>query len=96
MEPRTIFIIASLVILLALVMSFVCWLLVWQRTKASARFAALFFVICFGLYIVGQALALLQGLGIVEGLWSLPSLLYALAALLFAGGSWQQWKSLRR
>lgn len=96
MDPRTIFIIASAVILLALVISFVCWFLVWRGTASWARAAATFFVVCFGLYIVGQGLALLQGLRIVDSLWNVPSLLYALAALLFAGGSWCQWKSITK
>lgn len=94
MDARTIFIIASSVILLALLISFVCWLLIWNRTTKAARVGATFFVICFGLYVLGQGLALLQGLGVVDGLWSVPSLLYALAALLFAAGSLFQWKSL--
>lgn len=95
MNSNTIFVVASAVVLIALVVSFVCWIQVHAKTRGMAQMSAKSFVACFGLYIVGQGLALLQGMGIVNGYWAVPSLCYAVAALIFAVGSFQQLRSLR-
>lgn len=94
MDSQTIFVAASAIVLVALVISFACWIQVHQKTNGMAQMSAKSFVACFGLYIVGQGLALLQGMEIVKGYWAIPSLCYAIAALIFAVGSWQQLKSL--
>lgn len=82
-----IFIIASGVVLLALVLSLVAWIAIATKTKKLARVAAGFFVTCFALYTFGQALALLQSLELVVWGFAVPSVCYAVAAVLFAVGS---------
>lgn len=87
MTPYQIFVVASSVVLLALVLSLVAWIAIVAKTKRLERSAAGFFVVCFGLYTVGQALALLQSLEVVAWGYAVPSICYALAAVLFAVGS---------
>lgn len=95
MDSHAIFVLASAVVLIALIASFACWIGIHAKTSGTARMSAKSFVACFGLYIIGQGLALLQGMGLVNGFWAVPSLCYAVAALVFAIGSFQQLKSLR-
>lgn len=64
------------------------------RLAGSARKAAGLFVMCFALYAIGQTLVVVQVLGYLRGSGDVSSYLYALAALLFAVGSYQQYKSL--
>ncbi len=87
MTPYQIFIAASSVVLFALILALVAWMVIAAKTKRLERIAAGFFVTCFALYTLGQALALLQSLEMVAWGYALPSVCYAVAAVLFAVGS---------
>lgn len=95
MTPNHIFLIASAVVLAALLVSLWCWNTIRSRTNGTARSAAGAFTVCFALYSAGQALALAQGLDWVNGYWAVPSICYAVAAIIFAVGSFTQLKSVR-
>lgn len=91
MNPQGIFLFVSAAVLVSLLMSSICWYLMSRRAKGIARTSAMLFVIAFGLYFVGQLMAFLQGVGMLRGGWAVPSLLYAIAAVLFAFGSYYQY-----
>lgn len=101
MEPITVFVAASSVVLAALVLSLVAWARIAAAIAAapspscSARVASRLFVACFALYAVGQGLAIAQVLGHLRGLGDVSSYCYAAAAILFAVGSWAQLRSVR-
>lgn len=96
MNATTVFIVASIVVLIALILSLGFWIQIWKHTTNTAKQAARYFVICFTLYSIGQSIALLQGMNVLRGWWSVSSYLYALAALLFAIGSSLQYRSVKK
>ena len=94
MDQFTVFIGASVIVISALLYSLVQWIRIRTASSSHARTAATFFALCFGLYVVGQSIVVLDALTILEGMNGISSYLYALAALLFAAGSYFQVKSV--
>ena len=90
----TVFVVASLVVVAALVYPLWQWLFIRKGLSGAGKVAASLFVACFALYAVGQGVVIAQVLNwLPRG--DVSSYLYALAALLFAVGSYYQRKSLR-
>jgi hypothetical protein len=94
MDTQTVFIVASIIIVCALIYSLTRWWAIRGKVSTIAKTAAGLFVVCFALYAVGQSLVIIQVLGYLRGLGDVSSYLYALAAILFAVGSYYQYKSL--
>ncbi len=94
MTPQQIFILTCSIVLVALLISLFYWIRINGLSKGTARKAAICYVICFGLYSVGQAMVILQSLKVITGWFDIPSYLYALAALIFAVGSHFQYRSV--
>ncbi len=91
-----IFIVASTVVVFALLISLVYWYKIWEKgTSAEFKKGAMLYVVCFALYVIGQSLVIFQNLGVINQWYSLSSYLYALAAILFAIGSYFQYRSIR-
>ncbi len=95
MSPLHIFIAASSIVVIALVISLVFWIKILLKTTGSAHKAGLLFATCFALYTLSQTIIIFQSIGYFTFLGGIPNYGYALAALLFAIGSWHQWKSVR-
>jgi hypothetical protein len=94
MNPSTIFLSASAIVVFALAYALIKWVQIRERTGLHAKTAAGFFVACFALYVVGQSLVIVQVLGYLPGVGDVSSYMYALAAILFAIGSYYQYKSV--
>lgn len=94
MTPFQIFITASVIVILALVFSLILWTCIITRSVGYARWAAVLFALCFFLYTIGQTLVVLQVTQMITWNFDLSSYLYALASLVFAVGSWYQYKSI--
>ncbi|MEX0918321.1 MAG: hypothetical protein WDZ93_04160 [Candidatus Paceibacterota bacterium] len=87
--------ITSIIVVLALSISLVYWFKIWKKgTDTNFKKGSFLYVVCFTLYVVGQTSAILQSNGFVEGWYNLSSYCYALAALLFAFGSYYQYQSV--
>jgi len=92
-----IFNITSTIVVLALFASLVYWFKIWKKgTDTDFKRGSFLYVVCFTLYVVGQTLVILQSNGFVDGWYSLSSYCYALAALLFAFGSYYQYQSIAK
>lgn len=96
MDSFSAFIISSSVVLAALITSLVLWIKIRTKTHGAARRGATLFAICFALYVLGQAWALMLGLRVIDGGYMVPSLSYASAAVLFVFGSYQHYQHLRK
>lgn len=93
MDSFAAFVLSSIVVLAALLISLGFWIVIRKSARGQARLGATLFAVCFGLYVIGQTTALLQGLRVLNGWWMVPSLTYASAAILFAIGSYCHYKA---
>lgn len=96
MTPFQIFVTASVVVILALLISLILWIQIRNMTSGYARRAASYYTFCFLLYVIGQSLVVIQALRWISFRTDISSYLYALASLLFALGTYYQYKSLKK
>lgn len=96
MTPFQIFITASVVVVLALLISLILWIQIRNMTSGYARRAAGYYTLCFLLYVIGQSLVVMQVLKWTAFQMDISSYLYAIASLLFAFGTYYQYRSLKK
>lgn len=89
-----IFIVASVIVVAALIFALWQWVFIRKGLSGDGRVAASLFVTCFALYAVGQSIVIGQVLYWLP-FTDVSSYLYALAAILFAVGSYYQRKALK-
>ena len=94
MSSFSIFIYASLAVIIALAISLIYWVkIAGQASNQASRHASWAYVISFALYIIGQSVVVLQALHMIKGWYSFSSYAYALAAFIFAYGSYLHYQS---
>lgn len=92
MDPMLIFTISGALVLVALMYSLLEWARILQKSTGQKRTGSILFAISFLLYAVGQFWVIFQVLNAVPRS-TIPSYMYALAAFLFAIGSYYHRRS---
>ena len=91
--PINIYITLLLIVDCALIYSLFAWWKIVQKTTGKENLSAKLFLTCFALYVIGQTMVLLQTLEIIDLGMDYSGYFYALAAILFAVGSYFRLKS---
>ena len=91
--PQNIYITLLLIVDCALIYSLFAWWKIVQKTTNREKLSAKFFLTCFTLYVIGQTMVLLQTLEVIDLGMDYSGYFYAVAAILFAVGSYFKLKS---
>ena len=88
---------------IALITALICWVCIFKKAKSTSKSAAICFISTFVIYIVNQAIIIVQILNATGILINvpryinfLPSIFLTTAAVLLGVGSFLQYKSIKK